>query len=63
MTEILIADEGYLYTDGNGVFGKKIYLGKDRNKDEFYLITQEEYEEILKQQEEAIEEDEEMLFI
>ena len=55
MTEILIADEGYLYTDGNGVFGKKIYLGKDRNKDEFYLITQKEYEEILKQQEAEME--------
>ena len=51
MTEILIADEGYIYTDGNGVFGKRIYLGKDRNKDEFYEIAQEEYDKILEEQE------------
>ena len=50
MTEILIADEGYIYTDGNGVFGKRIYLGKDRNKDEFYEIAQEEYYKILEEQ-------------
>ena len=50
MREILIAPGGYMFTDGE-IYGRKVYLATDRNKDEFYLITIEEYEEKLKQQE------------
>ena len=50
MREILIAPDGYMFTDGK-TYGRKVYLATDRNKNEFYLITIEEYEEILKQQE------------
>ena len=46
MREILIAPDGYMFTDGE-IYGKRIYLAIDRSKDEFYLITREEYEEIL----------------
>ena len=47
----LIADSGKILTDGE-TFGRVIFLGKGRAVDEFYEITEEEYEEILKEQEE-----------
>ena len=50
----LIADEGKILTDGT-IYGRVIFLGKDKVADEFYEITQAEYEEILKQQEAEIE--------
>jgi hypothetical protein len=45
MENILIADEGMIYTDDNGVYGYKIFLGEGRNANEFRQITVEEYEE------------------
>lgn len=44
-TTVLKADEGKILTDGE-IFGKIIYLAKDRNADEFHEITEAEYEEI-----------------
>lgn len=44
-TTVLKADEGKILTDGS-VYGKIIYLAKDRNAEEFHEITEAEYEEI-----------------
>lgn len=44
--KILEADEGYIYTDGE-VYGKIIYLALDRNEEDFYQITEKEYDEIV----------------
>lgn len=49
-TTVLTASDGYVLTDGE-VYGRIIYLGKDRNPDEFHEITEEEYQEVLKEQE------------
>ena len=51
-TTVLSASEGYILTDGE-VYGRIIYLAKDRTPDEFHEITEEEYQEILKEQEES----------
>ena len=40
---VLTASEGMILTDGT-IYGKVIYLGSDRNPDDFYEITREEYE-------------------
>lgn len=53
-TTVLTASEGYVLTDGE-VYGRVIYLGKDRNPDEFSEITDADYQEILKKQEEESE--------
>ena len=45
----IFASEGHILTDGE-TYGTAIYLAEDRNKDEFYEITLEEYEEIIKRQ-------------
>ena len=42
----LIADEGYVYTDGK-IYGTTIYLAKGVNADNFKQITREEYEQML----------------
>ena len=47
---ILYADEGKVLTDGE-VYGKQIFLGDDRNADEFNEISEAEYEVILESQE------------
>ena len=52
---VIKADEGKILTDGE-VFGRVIYLAKGRNADEFYEITEAEYEEIQKQDEADTEE-------
>ena len=44
-TTVLIADEGKILTDGE-VYGKTIYLAKNRSPEEFHEITEAEYEEI-----------------
>ena len=52
---VIKADEGKILTDGE-VFGRVIYLAKGRSADEFYEITEAEYEEIQKQDEANTEE-------
>lgn len=52
MRKRLIAKEGYVFTDGT-IHAKVIDLAEDRSEAEFHEITEAEYEEILKKQEEA----------
>ena len=49
---VLIADEGEILTDGE-IYGRTIYLAKNRSPEEFYEITEAEYEEIQKQNDEG----------
>lgn len=51
--EILQAPEGMIYTDG-AIYGTTIYLAEGKSKDDFALITQEEYQENLEKQEQYI---------
>jgi hypothetical protein len=51
MRKILIANEGYLYTNGE-VYAKIIDLAEGDTGENWYQISEAEYEEILKQQEE-----------
>ena len=51
--EVLIADEGMVYTDGE-CYGKRIYLGENRSSSEFWQITEAEYEKMLSEQEEQL---------
>ena len=46
----LEADEGKILTDGE-TYGSVIFLGSDRNLDEFTEITKEEYEQRMAEQE------------
>lgn len=43
----LIADKGYIYTNGKGVFGSLTWVADGINAEDFYQITLAEYEEIL----------------
>lgn len=52
---ILHAEEGMILTDGN-TYGRVIMLGENRSTEEFREITEEEYGEVLKAQEEEISE-------
>ena len=45
----LIADEGKVLTDGKE-YGKIIFLAYDRSCDEFYEITDAEYQAIMEEQ-------------
>lgn len=49
---VLYAEDGKVLTNGTE-YGTVIYLADGVNKDAFYEISQEEYEEIFKEQEEA----------
>lgn len=42
------ADEGKILTDGE-TYGLIIFLGANRNIDEFYEISKEEYEKIMEE--------------
>lgn len=47
---IIKAEKGKILTDGN-IYGRTIYLAKNRSPEEFHEITEAEYEEIQKQNE------------
>lgn len=42
--KVLYADEGMFYTNGK-IYGRIIYLADCMNPDDFYQITEAEYEE------------------
>lgn len=42
---VICADEGKILTDGE-VYGRTIYLAKNRSPEEFHEITEAEYNEI-----------------
>jgi hypothetical protein len=43
----LYADDRMILTDGE-IYGKIIHLAEDKDKDSFYEITEEEYNNIMK---------------
>lgn len=47
---VIKAEKGKILTDGN-IYGRTIYLAKNRSPEEFHEITEAEYEEIQKQNE------------
>lgn len=49
----LEASDGMVLTNGEA-YGKEIYLGKNDSPDNWYEITEEEYNQILKEEEERI---------
>lgn len=51
----MTASEGMVLTNGEA-YGKEIYLGKNDSAENWHEITDAEYEEFLKQQEEIIDE-------
>ena len=53
MDNVLIAKEGYIYTNGK-TFGYTVYLGINDSADNWYEITEEEYKEILKAEDMAL---------
>lgn len=53
MREKLEARNGMILTNGE-IYGKIIYLGEGVKKEDFYEITVEEYERILREQENDI---------
>lgn len=50
----IIADEGMILTDGDS-YGRVVYLGKEDRAENWHEITEERYQEILKEQEETAE--------
>lgn len=52
MDNILIAPKGYRYTNGKD-YGRRIALGKDASESDWWLITEEEYQEIKAKEREA----------
>ena len=49
----LTADDGFVLTNGVA-YGKEVYLGKNDSPENWHEITNEEYQEILKKEEEMI---------
>ena len=54
---VLTADEGYVYTNGE-IYGTTIYLAENMNADDFAQITREKYEQIIKDQNSELANDE-----
>ena len=52
---VLIPDVNKVVTDGKEIYSLELWLNVGGNKDDFYEITEIEYEEILKQQEAEME--------
>ena len=50
----ITADDGFWLTNGQGVYSKEIYLGKNDKAENWYEITDAEYQEILKKEEEML---------
>ena len=50
--KIIYADEGKVLTDGE-IYGKYIFLSEGSSEYDFYEIPEEEYEEIIRKQEEV----------
>ena len=50
---VIYADEGKVLTNGE-IYGTQIFLAEGQSADEFYEITQEEYEEITKEDEQYV---------
>ena len=48
----LVAPEGFVYTDGKGVYATMIWLGEGVSADKFHLITKEEYEKLTETEDE-----------
>lgn len=48
----ITADEGMWLTNGQGVYSKEVYLGKYDSIINWHEITDEEYQRIIKEQEE-----------
>lgn len=44
----LYAEDGMILTDGE-IYGKIIHLAEDKNKGDFYEITEEEYSRLMEQ--------------
>lgn len=51
---ILYADEGMVLTNGTN-YGKQIILGSSDNAEDYYEITDAEYEVVMAKQEETVE--------
>ena len=51
----LIADEGMILTDGEN-YGKIIYLASDANGDKWYEIPQSEYDAMMAERENLVDE-------
>lgn len=49
----IYADAGKVVTNGE-IYGKSIFLAKGLSEDDFYEISDEEYQNILKEKEEAV---------
>lgn len=49
--KVIEASEGMILTNGE-IYGRKIYLAKGIDETSFYEITKDEYEKILKEEEE-----------
>ncbi len=52
MRIVLRANEDFVYTNGE-IYGTTIYLAEGISADGFYQITKEEYENILREEEEV----------
>jgi hypothetical protein len=50
---VLYADQGKVLTNGN-IYGKQIFLADGETADKFTEITEEQYEEILQQEADAM---------